>query len=180
MPRHVFANSNTLRATWPALGMSLAMSLALSATAPSAHAQASQPPSKEVAALLAQHYSGYAAGSNPKAIFSQTTHANWSNCSANGARCQSRDELVGLLSQGLHKLVPDMKWDILDTLVSGDTVIVRGQGSGTPVDTLFGAPARGKSFQIMSIDIHTLKDGKIAHTHHLEDWVSALAQLTEP
>jgi hypothetical protein len=35
----------------------------------------------------------------------------------------------------------------------------------------------GKSFRIMAIDIQTIKDGKIARTYHLENWLSALGQL---
>ena len=147
----------------------------------SAQAQ-SQPtgkaPSPKIKALLTQHYGGYAANGNPGATFAQTTLASWSNCGANGAHCQTRDELVGVLSQGLHKLIPDMKWEILDMMASGDKVIVRGQGSGTPNGPFMGVPASGKSFKVMSIDIHTIKNGRIAHTHHLEDWATALQQLS--
>ncbi len=149
----------------------------LAATAMSAHAQSVQPVASDVRALLVRHYAGYAATGSPEATFAQTTLPTWANCGANGAKCQSRAELVGALSHGLHKLIPDMKWEILDLIISGDKVIVRGRGSGTPVGPLFGVPAAGKSFSIMSIDIHTLQDGKIAHTYHLEDWAEALAQL---
>jgi hypothetical protein len=30
---------------------------------------------------------------------------------------------------------------------------------------------------MMAIDIQTIKDGKIAKTYHMENWLSALAQL---
>jgi hypothetical protein len=30
---------------------------------------------------------------------------------------------------------------------------------------------------MMTIDIQTIKDGKIAKTYHLENWLSALGQL---
>jgi predicted ester cyclase len=143
----------------------------------SAHAQSVQAPPAQVQALLQKHYGGYAAGGQPGVIFAQTALPTWSNCSANGTNCQTREELVGALEQGLHKLIPDMRWEILEMISSGDKVIVRGQGSGTPVGPFMGVPATGKRFQIMSIDIHTLQDGKIAHTHHLEDWAAALGQL---
>jgi hypothetical protein len=29
----------------------------------------------------------------------------------------------------------------------------------------------------MAIDIHTIEDGKIVMSHHLEDWAGALQQL---
>ena len=55
--------------------------------------------------------------------------------------------------------------------------IVRGEVAGTPAGPLFGAPHTGKSFRIMSIDIQTIKDGKLVKTYHLENWLAALGQL---
>ena len=73
--------------------------------------------------------------------------------------------------------IPDMKFDIKEVLVAGDRVIVRGEVTGTPAGELFGVPHTGKSFRIMAIDIQTIKDGKIAKTFHMENWLSALGQL---
>ena len=70
-----------------------------------------------------------------------------------------------------------MKFDIKEVLVAGDRVIVRGEVTGTPAGDLFGVPHSGKSFRIMTIDIQTIKDGKIAKTYHMENWLSALSQL---
>ncbi len=128
-------------------------------------------------ALLQKHYRAYGVGGDPVATFAQTTAADWANCSGNGVRCQTRDELSQQLL-GLHKLVPDLNWQILDILPSRDKVVVRGQGAGTPAGDFFGVPHTGRSFKIMSIDIHTLKNGKIVHTHHLEDWAEAIGQLS--
>jgi predicted ester cyclase len=72
-----------------------------------------------------------------------------------------------------------MKFDIKEVLVAGDRVIVRGEVTGTPAGELFGVPHTGKSFRIMAIDIQTIKDGKIAKTFHMENWLSALGQLRE-
>jgi len=152
--------------------------LILSAWFSSNFAQATTTPAvTNLNTLFEQHYSAYGAGSNPAATFAQTTTSDWKNCSSNGESCQTREQLVEALN-GLHQLIPDMKWQILDTLVSGDKVIIRGQGSGKPIGEFMGIPSTGKSFHIMSIDIHTLSDGKISHTYHLEDWVSAMKQLS--
>jgi len=70
-----------------------------------------------------------------------------------------------------------MKFDIKEVLVAGDRVVVRGEVTGTPAGDLFGVPHTGKSFSVMAIDIQTIKDGKIAKTYHIENWLSALAQL---
>ena len=81
------------------------------------------------------------------------------------------------LEAWVEKSIPDMKFDIKEVLVSGDRVIVRGEVSGTPAGDLFGVAHTGKSFRIMAIDIQTVRDGKIARTYHLENWLSALGQL---
>jgi hypothetical protein len=70
-----------------------------------------------------------------------------------------------------------MKFDIKEVLVSRDRVIVSSEVSGTPAGDLFGVAHTGKSFRIMAIDIQTIRDGKIARTYHLENWLSALGQV---
>src|SRR2546426_3601550 len=90
--------------------------------------------------------------------------------------CWGREASVKVVG-GFAKSIPDMKFDIKEILVSGDRVIVRGEVTGTPAGDLFGVPHTGKSFRIMAIDIQTIRDGKIARTYHLENWLSALGQL---
>jgi predicted ester cyclase len=63
-------------------------------------------------------------------------------------------------------------------LVSVNHVTVRGEANDTPSRELMGNPTNGKSFKLMSIDVHTLEDGKIARTYHVEDWQGAFRQLS--
>lgn len=90
--------------------------------------------------------------------------------------CWGRDASIKIVG-GFAKSIPDMKFEIKEVLVAGDRVIVRGEVTGTPAGDLFGVPHSGRSFKIMAIDIQTVKDGKIAKTYHLENWLSALGQL---
>src|SRR5438552_4425373 len=90
--------------------------------------------------------------------------------------CWGRETSIKVVG-GFAKSIPDMKFDIKEVLIAGDRVIVRGEVTGTPAGDLFGVPHTGKSFRIMAIDIQTIKDGKIARTYHLENWLSALGQL---
>ena len=90
--------------------------------------------------------------------------------------CWGRDNSIRVVG-GFAKSIPDMKFDIKEVLVVGDRVVVRGEVTGTPAGDLFGVPHSGKGFRIMAIDIQTIKDGKIARTYHLENWLSALGQL---
>ncbi|MEM7209172.1 MAG: ester cyclase [Pseudomonadota bacterium] len=80
---------------------------------------------------------------------------------------------------GLRKHnVTDLNWEIKDLIVANDYIVVRGEGSGTPTKDFFGVPHSGKSFKIMSIDIHQIDSGKIARTWHLENWAAAMRQLS--
>lgn len=80
----------------------------------------------------------------------------------------------------LGQVVPDLNWAVEEIIETRDgRFVVRGTGKGTPVGPFLGVdPATGKSFEVMSIDIVTVKDGLITHIYHLEDWVGAIGQLT--
>ena len=63
-------------------------------------------------------------------------------------------------------------------IVTGNQVVVRGEGSGTPAGDFMGVPHSGKSFSVLSIDIHTIENGKmVGKTYHVEDWLGATRQL---
>lgn len=100
----------------------------------------------------------------------------WKNY-ANDTVYADKPAFIGLLT-GTHQAVPDLQWHVTEMLLSGDRVVVRGEGRGTPVGEFFGVPHTGKSFRIMSMDIHTIQGGLIQTTYHLEDWAGALRQLS--
>lgn len=109
-------------------------------------------------------------------LIGQATAPDWVSCRGNDV-CNSRDEVIAGIAARL-KSVPDLKWQIKDVLVSGNQVTVRGEATGTPVGEFFGAAHTGKSFKVMSIDVHTLEGGKMIHSYHIEDWIGAVRQLT--
>lgn len=80
----------------------------------------------------------------------------------------------------LGQTVPDLNWEPQEIIALDDgRFVVRGLATGTPVAPFFGVePPTGRSFEIMSIDILTLEAGKVTHVYHLEDWTSAVAQLS--
>jgi ketosteroid isomerase-like protein len=90
--------------------------------------------------------------------------------------CWGRETSIKLVSN-FANTIPDMKFDIKEVLVAGDRVVVRGEVTGTPAGDLFGVAHTGKSFRIMAIDIQTIRDGRIAKTFHMENWLSAINQL---
>ena len=79
--------------------------------------------------------------------------------------------------KGFGKAVPDLKWEIQEILQQGNRYVVRSHATGTPVKPFFGVPPSGKSFKIMTIDIHTVENGKIVRSYHVEEWIKAVQQL---
>jgi predicted ester cyclase len=112
-----------------------------------------------------------------RAIQEQVLTGDYESCAGYlPGECWGRDTSIKVVSN-FASSIPDLKFDIKEVLVAGDRVIVRGEVTGTPAGELFGAPHTGKSFRIMAIDIQTIRDGKIAKTFHMENWLSALNQL---
>ena len=93
---------------------------------------------------------------------------------------RSMADTVGFVGGPLAQMIPDLKWTIKEVYVTQDTIVVRGEATGTPAgESFMGAPIPGgKSFKFMSIDIHELKDGKIIRTYHVEDWMGAIRQVS--
>ena len=80
---------------------------------------------------------------------------------------------------GFGQLIPDLTWEPQEILRDGNRYIVRGRATGTPQGPFFGIePPTGKSFDIMSIDIHTVEGGRIVQSYHVEEWATAIQQLT--
>src|SRR4029077_9967928 len=109
-------------------------------------------------------------------LIRQATAAGWVSCRGH-AVCHSRDEVISGIGQRL-KAVAGLKWEIKAVLVAGSQVTVRGEATGTPASEFMGAPHSGKSFKVMSIDVHTIEDGKMLRSYHIEDWMGAVRQLT--
>jgi predicted ester cyclase len=109
-------------------------------------------------------------------LLEKAASPDWQSCGAND-QCAPRERVIaGIKSRG--EAIPDLKWEIKELIVARNNVIVRGEASGTPVAQLYDVPPTGKSFKIMSIDIHTIEGGKILRSYHIEDWAGAMRQLT--
>jgi len=111
-------------------------------------------------------------------LLSQVTSADWQNCSANDI-CQSRADVIKRWT-GRISVIPNMRWEQKELLISGTHIIVRGEDTGTPAMPFLGVQPNGRSFRIITVDIHDVKDGKVVHTYHVEDWASAIRQLSAP
>lgn len=117
-----------------------------------------QPAKKDIKSLLAK-------ATNPD-YKSYSTNEDW----------LSRDQLADVFKM-LGMIIPDLRWMIVDIQTFGNQIIVRGEVSGTPTAELFGANPTGKGFKTMSIDLFTVKNGKLASAYHVENWIRALQQM---
>lgn len=155
----------------------LAATLASTCALPwAAHAQSLSP--EQGRAAVAPFYDALnaAPGKDATALVMQATTTEWVSCSGQDD-CKPRDKVASAIA-GFSKAIPDLKWEIKELLVSGNRVVVRGEASGTPAGAFMGVAHGGKSFRIMSIDIHTVENGKLSRAYHVEDWMSAVRQLT--
>lgn len=110
------------------------------------------------------------------ADFQEATSKDWISLGDYTGNNKSREAFLGQMG-GFAQLIPDLNWEIKDMHQDGDTVIVRSRATGTPVAPFFGVDGEGRSFDIMTIDVHELKDGVVVRTYHVEDWAGALQQL---
>lgn len=75
--------------------------------------------------------------------------------------------------------IPDLKIDIQEMLVTGNKVTVRSVVTGTPEWEFFGVKNdKKKSFKVDTIDIHTVENSQITVSYHVEDWATAIKQLS--
>ena len=111
------------------------------------------------------------------ALLASAANADYRSCSTN-QDCLGRDELAGQFKL-FGTIIPDLHWTIEDIWTSGDSIVVRGEASGTPIQPLFGVKPTGKSFRTISIDMFTVRDGKLASAYHVENWAAAMQQISQ-
>lgn len=81
-------------------------------------------------------------------------------------KARTRDEFMARKG-GFAQLMPDLYGAVQALHVAGDFVTMRSRAIGTPVASFFGADGQGRSFDILTIDIHELKYSQIIRTCHV-------------
>ena len=152
-------------------------SVATHAEVPTPQSVAGLPAEYSAVASFYQNALTVTAGTTPTEVIDAVVADGFQSINIEGAEDEAA--LAGQL-EFFWKLIPDLRWDIQEVIVSGDRVVVRSIASGSPNGEFFGMSLDGsKSFRIDTIDIHTMKDGKIAEVHHVEGWATALQQLSQ-
>jgi predicted ester cyclase len=85
--------------------------------------------------------------------------------------------------EGLHNIIthfsslfPDVEIIIHEIFGTHERAGVRAEISFTHNANVLGIPATNKRISIALHEFHYLKDGKLTHTWHLEDWFGLLIQ----
>lgn len=111
------------------------------------------------------------------AEFQDVTHETWESIGNYSGNNKTREAFLGQMG-GFAQLMPDLDWSVQAMHQDANVITVRSRATGTPVAPFLGVDGEGRSFDILTIDIHELEDGKIARTYHVEDWATALQQLS--
>lgn len=111
------------------------------------------------------------------ALLAKAAHPDYKSYSTN-EDWLSREQLADVFKM-LGSIIPDLRWTIKDIQTFGDQIVVRGEATGTPAGEFFGARPTGKSFKTMAIDIFTVKEGKLTSAYHVENWMTALQQISK-
>ena len=111
------------------------------------------------------------------AAFTEVTSDDWESIGNYSGENKNSEAFLGQMG-GFAQLMPDLNWAVQDMHDAGDFVTVRSRATGTPVAPFFGVDGEGRSFDILTIDIHEIADGKIVRTYHVEDWAGGLQQLS--
>jgi predicted ester cyclase len=108
-------------------------------------------------------------------LLAQATNPDYRSCSTL-TDCVDREGLAEIF-KAMGKMVPNLRWTIQDVWATEDRIVVLGEASGTPTGNFFGVEPTGRSFRTISLDIFTVKNGKLSSAYHVENWTGAIAQV---
>lgn len=73
--------------------------------------------------------------------------------------------------------IPDLRYEMLDTVVGQDKVAVHVRVTGTHTGPLFGIPPTGRRIDVRQMQIEWLRDGRIAQHWRVTDELGLMRQL---
>jgi steroid delta-isomerase-like uncharacterized protein len=70
-----------------------------------------------------------------------------------------------------------LRFTVEDVIAEGDKVVVRWTNAGTQSGSFLGIPPTNKEFSIAGIDIHVVRDGRMAEHWHVVDQLAQMQQM---
>jgi len=91
-------------------------------------------------------------------------------------------DLAGLKRgiEGLRRAIPDLRLEVVDTVVEGDMVCFRLVGKGTHQGQFGPVPGSGRQVSVDVIDICRFRDGRIAEHWGIADRLGVVEQVGMP
>jgi steroid delta-isomerase-like uncharacterized protein len=80
-------------------------------------------------------------------------------------------------AQLLQSAFDPLRFTVEDVIAEGDKVVVRWKNAGTHSGSFLGIPATNKTFSVAGIDVHLVRDGRIAEHWHVVDQLGQMQQL---
>jgi predicted ester cyclase len=112
------------------------------------------------------------------ALLRQAVTPDWEYIPASAGQLPGPDKMIPVFAQ-MSAALPDMQITILDVLIHDNRIGVRAEVTGTQSGPLMGIAATSKPVHFAIHSFHEIRDGRIAKTWHLEDWLSVFRQLGE-
>lgn len=130
--------------------------------------------SSPTADTIHRFYAAFAPGH--AADLAQSVSPNWVDHTLPPGRNPGLPGMIEALDN-LHRLMPDLKTEIVKLLIDGDHASVHVRFSGTHGGEFLGIPPSHRPLMFLAFDIHHIVDGRIVESWHLEDNLSLLVQL---
>lgn len=111
------------------------------------------------------------------AAFLEAASDDWKSYADYSGEYLVKEEMLPR-TEGIPTFMPDLEFSIEAIHQDGNFVIVRSSAKATPAGEFMGIDPEGRGFDIMNIDIHELKDGKLVNLWHIEDWATAMRQMS--
>jgi steroid delta-isomerase-like uncharacterized protein len=79
--------------------------------------------------------------------------------------------------RGMREGIPDLQYEILDTVIAPEKAAVYLRVTGTHTGTLFGIPPTGRRIDVRQMQIEWFKDGRIWQHWRITDELALMRQL---
>lgn len=130
-------------------------------------------PSAAERALIETFYRGFAGEFD---LFDRAVAPDWQDIPLAPGQQPGREAAKPMIL-AFKAAFPDLRIEIHDVIGGGGRLGVRAEMIGTFAGEWFGVAPTGKTVRIPIHEFHTIEDGRLTHTWHLEDWFGWLNQI---
>jgi steroid delta-isomerase-like uncharacterized protein len=109
-------------------------------------------------------------------LLDQAVTADWQDIPLAPHEAPGRDGMKPLI-RDFTAAFGDLNITVHEMIGVAGRAAVRGEITGTHRGPWFGIPPTGKPFRLPIHEFHYIKDGRLTHTWHLEDWFGWLFQV---